>query len=196
MLGAWLALGGADALHFLVRSWIVLFFAVTYLLFAAAITLAPQLPEIQELFPRAVFEAFSPNDKTNLAPYRVLHLAILIIVVVRFIPIDAPGLQAPVWRPLVKCGQQSLEVFCIGIYLSFLASFVLQTISNGLLAQLLVGTGGLAAMTAVAYYRSWSKRVEKPVHASLHDSTTEQAHAPISKIVPQNKPALVNAHNR
>lgn len=165
LLGAWLALGGADTLRFLVRSRFVLFFAVIYLFFAAAITLAGQLPEIQGFFPRVVFEAFNPNDKTNLAPYRFLHLAILIIVVARFIPIDARGLQAAIWLPLVKCGQQSLEVFCVGIYLSFLASFILQVTSDGVLAQLLVGTGGLAVMTAVAYYRSWSKRVEKPVHA-------------------------------
>ena len=163
MLGAWLALGGADTLHFLIRSRIVLFCAVIYLLFAAAMTLAGHMPEPQMIFPRGLFEAFTPNDKTNLAPYRFLHLAILIIVVVRLIPIDTPGLQAAIWRPLVKCGQQSLEVFCVGIYLSFLASLILETTSDGIVAQLLVGTCGLAVMTAVAYYRSWSKRVEKPV---------------------------------
>jgi len=109
--------------------------------------------------------------------------------VVRFIPIDAPGLQAAIWLPLVKCGQQSLEVFCVGIYLSFLASFVLQTTSDGFLAQLLVGAGGLAVMTAVAYYRSWSKRAEKPLHADLHDSAAVQAYAPIMEIVPHSKRA-------
>ena len=61
-----------------------------------------------------LFEAFNPNDKTNLAPYRFLHLAILVILGARLIPIDAPGLQAAIWRPLVKCGQQSLEVFASG----------------------------------------------------------------------------------
>ena len=187
VFGAWLALGGADTLHFLVRSRTVLSLSVIYLLFATAMTLAAQLPDLQGLFPRVVFEAFNPNDKTNLAPYRFLHLAVLIIVVVRFIPIDTPGLQAAIWRPLIKCGQQSLEVFCVGIYLSFLASFVLQTTYDGLLAQLLVGAGGLAVMTAVAYYRSWSKRAEKPVHADSHGSA--QAHAPISEIVPHSKRA-------
>lgn len=175
VLGAWLALGGANTLHFLVRSRIVLFFAVVYLLFAAAMTLAAHLPEPQAIFPHVLFEVFNPNDKTNLAPYRFLHLTILVIVVVRLIPIDAPGLQAVIWRPLVKCGQQSLEVFCVGIYLSFLASFVLQTTSDGIFAQLLVGTGGIAIMTAVAYYRSWSKRVDKPVDARTNHPVTKPA---------------------
>ncbi len=191
VLGAWLALGGADTLHFLVRSRLVLFFGVIYLLFAGAMTLAAFLPELQRIFPRVLFEAFNPNDKTNLAPYRFLHLAILIIVVVRLIPVDAPGLQAAIWRPLVKCGQQSLEVFCVGIYLSFIAYFILETTSGGIFAQLLVGIGGLSIMTAVAYYRSWSKRIEKPVHADLHHPLSEESRAPISEFVQQNDRAVV-----
>lgn len=187
VLGAWLALGGAETLHFLIRSRIVLFGAVIYLLFAAAMTLAAHLPEPLAIFPRVLFEAFNPNDKTNLAPYRFLHLAILIIVVVRLIPIDAPGLRAAIWRPLVKCGQQSLEVFCVGIYLSFLASLILQTTSDGIFAQLLVGSGGLAIMTAVAYYRSWSKRVEKPVDAHGNHPTADARSA---DQVPQHLSAL------
>jgi len=132
VLGAWLALGGADTLRFLVRSRIVLVFALTYLLFAAVVTLAGQISELQQLFPRVLFEAFNPNDKTNLAPYRFLHLATLIILGARFIPIDAPRLQATLWKPVVKCGQQSLEVFSVGIYLSFIGYFVLETTSNGI----------------------------------------------------------------
>jgi OpgC protein len=122
---------------------------------------AALVPEPQEITPRVLFEAFNPNDKTNLAPYRILHLVILIIVVVRFIPVDAPGLKATIWRPLVKCGQHSLEVFCVGIYLSFIAAFILKATSDGIVAQFLVGAGGLSIMTAVAYYRSWSKRRAK-----------------------------------
>ena len=94
VLGAWLALGGANTLHFLVRSRAVLVLGLAYLLFAAVMTLAGLLPELQKLLPRVLFEAFNPNDKTNLAPYRFLHLAILIILGARFIPIDAAGLQA------------------------------------------------------------------------------------------------------
>ena len=161
VVGAWLALGGAKTLHFLVRSRLVVLFGAIYLVFALAMTLSAHLPELEKMLPRVLFEAFNPNDKTNLAPYRFLHLAVLITLAARFIPIDAKGLQAAIWRPLVKCGQQSLEVFCVGIYLSFVGYFVLRTTSDGLFAQLIVGSVGLAIMTAVAYYRSWSKRVEK-----------------------------------
>ena len=190
VLGAWLALGGADTLHFLIRSRLVFYLGVMYLLFAAVMTLAGLLPELQAIIPRALFEAFNPNDKTNLAPYRFLHLAILIIVVARLIPIDAPVLQAAIWRPLIKCGQQSLEVFCVGIYLAFIAYFILATTSGGIFAELLVGAAGVSIMTAVAYYRSWSKRAEKPVHADLHRSTGEESS---DLVVPQANRAVVSA---
>jgi hypothetical protein len=129
------------------------------------------------MLPRALFEAFNPNDKTNLAPYRFLHLAILIIVGVRLIPIDAPGLQAAIWKPLIKCGQQSLEVFAVGIYLAFIGYFILTTSYNGIVAQLLAGAAGIAIMTAVAYYRSWSKRVEKSAHAHSGSPSPDKSHA-------------------
>ncbi len=161
MVGAWLALGGAKTVHFLVRSNAVLAIGLAYLVFAAVLTLAGLLPELQKLLPPPLFEAFNPNDKTNLAPYRFLHLAIVIILGARFIPIDAAGLQAAIWKPLIKCGQQSLEVFAVGIYLAFIGYFILKMTSDAIIPQLLVGTAGLAIMTAVAYYRSWSKRVER-----------------------------------
>jgi hypothetical protein len=162
-LGAWLALGGAHTLRFLVQSRIVLTLGIIYLIFALAMTLAGRLPELQNIIPLRLFEAFNPNDKTNLAPYRVVHLGILVVLVVRFVPVEWPGLGWPIFRPLIKCGQQSLEVFCVGVFLAFVAHFMLETSSDGFFAQILVGAAGLAIMTGVAYYRSWSKQVDKPV---------------------------------
>ena len=194
VLGAFLGLGGADTLHFLVRSKVVLVLGAAYLLFALVMTLAGEIPELQRLFPRALFEAFNPNDKTNLAPYRFLHLVILIILGARWISIDAPGLKAAIWHPLVKCGQQSLEVFCVGIYLSFIGFLALERTSDGVLAQLLVGATGIALMTAVAYYRSWSKRVEKSAaHTGHHHSGAEHPQAPVIELVRQGDKAVAGA---
>ena len=178
VLGAWLALGGANTLHFLVRSRAALLFGLAYLLFAAVMTLSGLIPQLQEVLPRGLFEAFNPNDKTNLAPYRFLHLAIWIILGARLIPIDAPGLQAAIWKPLIKCGQQSLEVFAVGIYLAFIGYFILKATSNGIVAQLLVGIAGIAIMTAVAYYRSWSKRAEKSAHVQAGSPSLDKSHVP------------------
>jgi hypothetical protein len=77
-------------------------------------------------------------------------------------------------QPLVKCGQHSLEVFCVGIYLSFIAAFILEATSDGIVAQFLVGAGGLSIMTAVAYYRSWSKRSDTGIQPGLHHLIDER----------------------
>ena len=161
VLGAWLVLGGAHTLRFVTQSRLALLLSVGFVVFALLLTLSERIPELQKVFPAVVMEAFVPNDKTNLAPYRVLHLASLTLLVVRFMPIDWSGLNWPVFRPLIKCGQQSLAVFCLGVFLSFAAHLALDTISNGILAQLFVGVAGLSIMTGVAYYQSWSKQVDK-----------------------------------
>lgn len=161
VLGAWIVLGGGHTLRFVIRSRLALLLSVGFVIFALLLTLSERIPELQKLFPAALVEAFIPNDKTNLAPYRVLHLASLTLLVVRFVPIDWPGLRWPLFRPLIKCGQQSLAVFCLGVFLSFVAHLALNAISDGVLAQLFVGVAGLSILTGVAYYRSWSKEVDK-----------------------------------
>jgi hypothetical protein len=185
VLGAWLALGGANTLDFPVRSRLVLIVGVIYLLFALVMTLAAHLPELQNMVPRLLFEGFNPNDKTNLRSIACCILGILVAIAARFIPIDAPGLSAEIRRPLVKCGQQSLEVFCVGIYLSRIGYFILEAISDGIVTQLLAGICGLSIMTAVAYYRSWSKQIEKSGHPHPDRPAAVESGLPISKPVEQ-----------
>ena len=161
VLGAWLAAGGARTIRPLVDARLPAVASILFLLFALAATLSVHRPDLQSPLLIALFEPFTPNDKTNLAPYRIAHLLALALLVVKYIPFDWPGLKRPIFRPLIKCGQQSLEVFCVGVFLSFIAHFVLETTSNAFPAQVLVGVGGLGLMTAVAYYRSWSKGIDK-----------------------------------
>jgi hypothetical protein len=161
VLGAWLAAGGARTIRPLVDSSFATAASILFLLFALAATLSVHRPELQRPFLIVLFEPFTPNDKTNLAPYRIIHLLALALLVVRYIHFDWPGLKWLIFRPVIKCGQQSLEVFCVGVFLSFIAHFILETTSNIFPAQVLVGVGGLSLMTAVAYYRSWSKRIDK-----------------------------------
>ena len=79
-----------------------------------------------------------------------------------FLPKTWPGLEWQVFDPMVKCGQQSLEVFCVGVFLSFVAHFLLTMSSGSFAVQILVSLLGIAALTAVAYYRNWSKKQDKP----------------------------------
>lgn len=162
VFGSWCALGGARKNMALIMSPITLYFCIAYLVFALIMTFAGRFPEFGALFPHWLYSAFNPNDKTNLAPYRFLHFAVIVILVIRFVPKDWSGLQWKMFDPMIVCGQQSLAVFCVGVFLSFVAHFELTLSSGSLFAQIFVSITGIAIMTVVAYYISWSKRQDKP----------------------------------
>ena len=161
VLGAWSSLGGAARLHRFIRSPAIVSICFVYLGFALFMTVAGYVAALGKLIPEGLFGAFNPNDKTNLAPYRVLHFIALAVLVVRFLPLGWAGLESRWFRPLIVCGQRSLEVFCVGVFLSFVGHFLLELVSDSLFAQIIVSVSGIALMTAVAYYRSWSKDLDK-----------------------------------
>ena len=107
------------------------------------------------------YYAFNPNDKTNLAPYRLVHFIVLAFFIDRFLPRDWRGLEWSIFRPLIKCGQQSLEVFCVGVLLAVGAHVVLVEVSGAIWMQVAVSVVGITLLTAVAFYRSWSKNADK-----------------------------------
>ena len=76
-------------------------------------------------------------------------------------PRDWPGLHRPLLHPLIVCGQQSLEVFCFGVFLAVIAHVVLVEVSSDIWIQILVSAVGIGMMTALAFYGAWSKKVDK-----------------------------------
>jgi hypothetical protein len=165
VFGAWCAMGGARKSIAIINSKYTLWFCIAYMILGLVMTMAGKFPDFGALFPRWLYSTFNPNDKTFLAPYRFIHFVVIVILVVRFVPKDWPGLEWKVWDPVIVCGQQSLAVFCVGVFLSFVAHFLLSLSSGSVFVQVLVSIAGIAAMTTVAYYISWSKRQDKPVKA-------------------------------
>jgi len=163
VLGAWCALGGGRRLHASLRSPVTVYFGLAYLIFALVMTMAGRFPAFGHMFPIWLLDAFIPNDKTNLAPYRLLHFIVVALFVTRWMSKDWRGLNWPVLRPIILCGQQSLAVFCAGVFLSFAGHFVLMTGSGSLTEQVLVSLSGIAIMTLVASYVAWSKRQDHPL---------------------------------
>ena len=45
------------------------------------------------MMPAWLVDAFNPNDKTNLGPYRLMRFIVLSFFITRFMPRDWPGLQ-------------------------------------------------------------------------------------------------------
>jgi hypothetical protein len=151
-LGAWTALGGAQAIQLVIRTRTVFYLSVAFIVFAFVVTMAINFPGLGNLLPHWILEPFDPNDKTNLAPYRVVHLMAIAVVVTRFLAADSPILQWRLSAPLLKCGQHSLEVFCIGIVLSFCAHAAIETSLDSLWVQIFVGSIGILFLTASAHY--------------------------------------------
>jgi hypothetical protein len=69
--------------------------------------------------------------------------------------------------PLIKCGQQSLRVFCVGVLLSFVGYFLLSISSGTLLVQFAISVAGVAILCGIAYYGDWSKDTDKLVQRPL-----------------------------
>ncbi|MCK1290048.1 OpgC domain-containing protein [Bradyrhizobium sp. 30] len=163
VFGAWCAMGGARRSMTLINAPVTLWLCLGYMLFALVMTMAGRFPTLGGMSPEWLFSAFNPNDKTNLAPYRFIHFVVIVILVIRFVPKDWPGLEWKGFDPIIVCGQQSLAVFCVGVFLSFVGHFELSMSSGSLFAQIFVSVAGIAIMTTVAYYISWSKKQDKPL---------------------------------
>ncbi len=161
MLGTWSALSGAKEIPLVIQSSALLYLGTSYLVFALVMTMAGRFPELGKIFPRPFFDAFNPNDKTNLAPYRVVHFLVIALLVARYVSPHWSGLEWRIFRPIIKCGQQSLAVFCVGVFLAFVGHFVLEMTSNSFWSQVVVSVTGILLMTSVAYYRSWSKEQDR-----------------------------------
>jgi len=131
---------------------------LAYLLFALAIVASSNIPGLTDLIPGSFTDAFIPTDKENIAAYRILHFLALTFLFTLLVARDCAYLRSYALQPIVKCGEEWLAVFCAGVFLSFAAHFVLITGPNSLAMQFVVSIIGIVAMTAVAYYVSWSKQ--------------------------------------
>ena len=160
VFGAWCALGGAQRLATVLQSRITLGVAIAYLLFAFVISLTWYLPGVGQYVPHRLEDLIYPIDKVNLDVLRFAHFLALAVVTVRFLPRDWPGLKSRwLWPPIV-CGQHSLEIFCLGVFLSFAAHFAMVEISGAVWMQFLLSGLGIIIMVAVAGLLTWYKRAE------------------------------------
>lgn len=166
-VGAWIALGGSRAIQSIVRTRAAFWLATAYIIFALVMMTAIRVPELGGLFPHWILQQFDPNDKTNLAPYRIIHFLALAIVVTRFVTADSSILRWRTLSPMIRCGQHSLQVFCTGVVLSFCAHAAIEFSLNALWVQIIAGLTGILLMTAVAYCWRWSKRRDRPLLSAV-----------------------------
>src|SRR5881628_3541642 len=159
VFGAWCARGGARRMSSILSSRITLAISFAYLFAAFCVTLTWYLPQLGHVVPRRIEQWMYPIDKTDLDVLRFAHFLALAAVTVRFLPKNWPGLKSPWLRPLILCGQHSLEIFCLGVFLAFAGHFVLAEVSGGPAMHALISLCGILIMWGVAWVISWYKRV-------------------------------------
>ncbi len=127
-------------------------------------------PRILAQMPHAVIRFVITEDKTGLHPFRLMSILSLTWLGVRLIPFNAAWLRSRPAAPLVLLGQNSLPVFCSGIFFGFIARLGLEY-DDGAMMQFGVNLSGACAMIAVgamaAWYRGKGRVVAAPHPVAL-----------------------------
>jgi hypothetical protein len=149
VLGAWWMIDGER-----VRPWVTsrtaLGLAVLYLIFSLVTALSWRIEPLGALVPQALSNLRYLQDKSNLDPLRLLHFLAIAVLVAWFVPRTWRALTTPVMRGAIRCGQNSLPIFCLGVVLAFASHMALHDISDGLAMQIALSLGGIVAMIATA----------------------------------------------
>jgi hypothetical protein len=111
-----------------------------------------------------------PVNKNNLSPVRIVPFFAIVFVVGTLVPMNAVFLRSAAARPLILCGQQSLEVFCLGILLSALGHFVLSEYSSTIVTQFAVNVAGVVALCLTAKMIDWYKTMDRTARAAAAGS--------------------------
>ena len=162
VFGAWYAYEGAGRLRTIVQSSAALVLAMFYLTFSLAVTLSWQIKALEGFMPDALSKVIYPIDKSHLAPERLLHFLALAIVVSRLTPPDWRGLMKPWMTAMIRCGENSLAMYCLSILLSFIGYVILVRFSSTIAMQAAVSIVGIALMIATATLMTWTAKQDRP----------------------------------
>jgi hypothetical protein len=161
VFGAWYADRGAGRLKTILQSRAVLVLAVLYLAFSLAITLSWQIKPLEGFIPEAVSKLIYPIYKSHLAPVRLLHFFALAVVVSRLTPRDWHGLMSPWMTAMIRCGENSLAIYCLSVLLSFMGFVILTQFSGTLAMQAVVSMAGIVLMVAAATLMTWEAKLDR-----------------------------------
>jgi hypothetical protein len=157
VFGAWCALGGAQRMSRVMSSPITLWIAFAYLVAAFFVTLTWYFPQLEHVLPHWLEQLIYPINKADLDILRFAHFVALAVIAVHFVPAGSPILTSRWLWSMILCGQNSLEIFCLGVALGFTGYFVLTELSAGIVLHVLIGISGIAIMSGGAWLLSWSK---------------------------------------
>ena len=161
VFGAWYAYDGTGRLRTIVQSRTVLALAILFLACSLLITLSWEFKSLEGLIPGAVSKLIYPIYKSHLAPVRLLHFLSLVIVVVRLTPRHWRGLPKPLITALIRCGENSLAMYCFGVLLAFIGFVIFTRFSAGFAMQTAVSIAGIALMIGAANLLTWEAKLDR-----------------------------------
>jgi hypothetical protein len=172
VFGAWCGLTKAAEIAPLIKSRAVEILALAWIAFSFLIVMTWHIPALGAMVPQWMIHIIYPIDKSDLDMFRLIHFLALAVVFVRYIPRQWPALQSRILRPLILIGQNSLPMFCLGVFLSFAAHWFLVQIEGDILAQILISFAGMAIMAGAAWLLSMFKAV--PDHFESSGTATPE----------------------
>jgi hypothetical protein len=155
VLGAWWVVTGRERFRALVTSRFAVALAMAYLVFSLIVALSWDIKPLEMLIPQSLAKLIYPIDKSDLDPLRLLHFLAIASVVARFVPSDWRGLTTPVLRSAVRCGENSLDVYCVGVLLSIGAYLLMLRMSDSVVSQVAVSAAGLFLLVGLATLSTW-----------------------------------------
>jgi hypothetical protein len=166
VFGAWCALGGAGRLRPILASPVTFWIAVAYLCAAFSLTMTWYFPQLESFVPGWLSYLIYPINKTDFDILRFAHFLALAVVGLHFVPANWAGLRSAWAQPLILCGQYSLQIFALGVALSFAGYALLMEIDAGVVLHFIVGAAGIFILYGVARVFTWYKGVTaSPVRA-------------------------------
>src|SRR5205809_2519394 len=112
-----------------------------------------------EAFPGLLLQELSPlvDDKANLAPLRLASFLVLAVTAGHLVRRNNRLLHTPVARLIIRCGQHSLQVFCLGVLLAVLGEILLTSVRDDIAMQLAISLAGIVLMVAIGGLLAWYK---------------------------------------
>jgi hypothetical protein len=155
VLGAWWVVVGRTRFGVLVTSRPMAGLASVYLAFGLVVALSWKFEPLGVLIPQSLARVIYPIDKSDLDPLRLLHFLAIAALVARFVPSDWRGLTTPLLWGAVRCGENSLEIYCLGVLLSLAAHVLLLRLSAGVVTQATVSVAGILLLAGFATLSTW-----------------------------------------
>jgi hypothetical protein len=159
VFAAWCGSGEIAKIADVVWSRTAMTIAVLWLLFAFFIVMTWHVHFLEALVPKWMIKVIYPIDKTDLDMLRFTHFLALATIVSYFVTHDWKPLASKWLHPLILCGRHSLPLFCLGVFLSFSAHWILTQYTKGTWEQLAVSAAGMLIMTGAAWLLDRAERV-------------------------------------